>query len=253
MTQACGGACSVPLEFDFTMAFQPVVDVVERRIYAHEALVRGPEGQPAGWVLGQVTPDNRYAFDQACRTRAIELAAAHGIEGRLNINFLPNAVYHPDACLRATLAAAERTGFPIDRITFEFTEDERVMDRAHLAGIVTAYRRYGFRTALDDFGAGYAGLSLLADFQTDILKIDRVLVANIDSDPVRQAIVAGLLLICGRLGMEVVAEGVERVEEVRILAGMGIRRYQGFLFARPVIGVPAKSADIVFPALDLPR
>lgn len=252
MTQACAGACSVPLDFDFTMAFQPVVDVVDRRIYAYEALVRGPEGQPARWVLEKVTADNRYAFDQACRTRAIEMAAGHGIEGRLNINFLPNAVYHPDACLRATLAAAERTGFPIDRITFEFTEDERVMDRAHLAGIVTAYRRYGFQTALDDFGAGYAGLSLLADFQPDILKIDRVLVAGIDTNPARQAIVAGLLVTCERLGIAVVAEGVERVEELRMLAAMGIRRYQGFLFARPVIGVPPTSGDIVFPALEAP-
>ncbi|MBI1206934.1 MAG: EAL domain-containing protein, partial [Azospirillum sp.] len=73
-------------------------------------------------ILARVNADNRYAFDQQCRVRAIELAAAYGMKERLSINFLPNAVYRPEACLKATLAAAERTGFPSDRITFEFTE-----------------------------------------------------------------------------------------------------------------------------------
>lgn len=244
----CAGACETPLDFQFTMAFQPVVDTTSRRIYAHEALVRGPNGEPASWVLGQVTEANRYAFDQACRVRAIELAAEHGLAHRLNINFLPNAVYHPEACLRATLAAAERTGFPTDRITFEFTEDERVMDRAHLASIVKAYRQFGFRTALDDFGAGYAGLSLLADFQPDILKIDRALITNIDADPVRQAIVAGLMVCCSRLRMDVVAEGVETQAELAALMDLGVHRFQGFLFARPRLGAPVSEREIGFPA-----
>ncbi|WP_019644607.1 EAL domain-containing protein [Novispirillum itersonii] len=231
----CGGRCGSKPPFDFTMAFQPVVDVRERRIYAYEALVRGPAGEGAGTVLAQVTDENRYAFDQACRVRAIELAARLGLDRRLNINFLPNAVYHPEACLQVTLAAAAEHGFPRDLITFEFTEDEHIIDRRHLRSIVDTYRRHGFMTALDDFGAGYAGLSLLADFQTDVLKIDRMLITGIQADPSRQAVVAGVLLIAERLGMSVVAEGVETAEEACHLLGMGVHRFQGFFFARPQI------------------
>ncbi len=233
---ACRGACAAGPDFDFMMALQPVVDLAARRIYAYEALVRGPKGEGAGQVLAQVTDQNRYAFDQACRVKAIETAARLGLDRRLNINFLPNAVYHPDACLRLTLAAARQYGFPAELITFEFTEDEQVHDRAHLKSIIRTYHDRGFQTALDDFGAGYAGLSLLADFQPDIIKIDRFLVAGVDTDAARQAVIAGLMTTARMLQLSVVAEGVERPEEAQTLSAMGISLFQGYLFARPTIG-----------------
>lgn len=245
----CANACRQALDFDFTMAFQPVVDMDARAIYAHEALVRGPGGEPAAWVLGRVTDDNRYAFDQACRVKAIEMAASLGLKVGLNVNFLPNAVYHPQACLRATLAAAARYDFPLDRILFEFTENERVMDRAHLRGIVSAYRDLGFQTALDDFGSGYAGLDLLADFRPDVVKIDRSLITGIDHDVARQAIVEGVLLTLGKLGVGVVAEGVERREELVWLRRSGITRFQGYLFARPRLAELVADHEIDFAAL----
>ncbi len=229
----CGGRCANSFEFSFAMAFQPVVDLASKRIYAYEALVRGPNGEAASTVLAQVTDQNRYAFDQACRVKAIESAARLGLDRRLNINFLPNAVYHPEACLRLTLATARENAFPTELITFEFTENERIMDRDHLKGIIETYQRHGFSTALDDFGSGYAGLSLLADFQPDTIKIDRVLVDHVDSSLQRQAIIAGLLSTVRTLGMSVVAEGVERTEERKVLQELGINLFQGFLFARP--------------------
>ncbi len=240
----CGGGCADGSEFSFVMAFQPVVDIDARRIYAYEALVRGSNGESAASVLAQVTEANRYAFDQACRVTAIRTAARLGLDRRLNINFLPNAVYHPEACLRLTLAAAHEHAFPLDLITFEFTEDEKIIDRDHLKSIIRTYHRHGFQTALDDFGAGYAGLSLLADFQPDTIKIDRCLVANVDIDRPRQAVVAGLLKTAKMLGISVVAEGVERREELTALRDMGIRLFQGFLFARPVISRLIRDDDI---------
>ena len=232
----CNGACADPPGVPMTMAFQPVVDLAARRIYAYEALVRGIDGEAASSVLSQITDTNRYAFDQACRVKAIETASGLGLDRRLNINFMPNAVYHPEACLRLTLTSAHQSGFPLDLITFEFTEDEQIIDREHLKGIIQTYRRHGFQTALDDFGAGYAGLSLLADFQPDTIKIDRCLVDHIDADKPRQAIVAGLLKTAEMLCLTVVAEGVERPEEVATLRDMGVGLFQGFLFARPAIG-----------------
>ncbi len=99
----------------------------------------------------------------------------------LSINFLPNAVYRPEACIQSTFKAARQYGFPIERIIFEVTEGEEVMDRPHLVDIFREYTRFGFSTAIDDFGAGYAGLTLLSEFQPDIIKIDMELVRNIDT------------------------------------------------------------------------
>ncbi|MDP3488963.1 MAG: EAL domain-containing protein, partial [Phenylobacterium sp.] len=92
------------LDFDFSMAFQPIMDMETGQPFAYEALVRGPAGESAWSVLSQVTEENRYAFDQLCRTTAIDLAARLDIAGQgasLSINFLPNAVYEPRACIRA--------------------------------------------------------------------------------------------------------------------------------------------------------
>ncbi|MGQ9368346.1 EAL domain-containing protein [Azospirillum sp. ST 5-10] len=229
----CGGRCAEALDLDFSMAFQPIVDVGSGTVWAHEALVRGRQGQGAGVVLGAVTDANRYAFDQACRTKAIELAARLGMTSHLSINFLPNAVYEPAACLRATLAAAERFALPTDRIIFEVTEGERVLDRAHLQAIFAEYGRQGFLTAIDDFGSGYSGLNLLAEFRPDIIKLDMELTRGIDADPVRRAIVKGVLSVCRDLGIVPVAEGVETRDEATALGDLGVTLMQGYHFARP--------------------
>ncbi len=105
-------ACADPeAALVFTMAFQPIVDVLEHRINAYEALVRWPSGDRAPVVLQQVTEANRYAFDQACRVKAIGMASDLGIHCRLNINFLPNAIYEPKACIALTLETARQKGF----------------------------------------------------------------------------------------------------------------------------------------------
>lgn len=220
--------------FPFTMAFQPIVDIIEGRIAAHEALVRGPGNEGAGSVLKQVTKDILYGFDQACRTRAIELAARLGLGTRLNINFLPNAVYEPAACIRATLNASRRTGFPTDRLTFEIVESEDIADIEHLRRIITEYRRHGFQIALDDFGSGYSGLARLAELRPDIIKLDRDLVRDCDQDHVRLSILASIQILGTQIGTKVVFEGVEREGELAALRSIGARYVQGYLLSRPV-------------------
>lgn len=227
------------LDFQFTMAFQPILDVSTGKLYAYEALVRGPNGESAASVLGKVNDGNRYRFDQACRVKAIELAAGLGLvdipDCKLSINFLPNAVYRAETCIRATLEAAEASSFPLERLMFEVTEGEQVEDPEHLKAIFKAYERQGFTTAIDDFGSGYSGLNLLATFQPQVLKLDMALTRSIDSDPVREAIVAGIVLVAQRLGITLLAEGVETAGERDALLGLGIRLMQGYLFARPQV------------------
>ncbi len=232
------GACidGISPPFEFTMAFQPIVDLAAGRVYAYEALVRGPAGESAKTVLGKVTMANRYAFDQSCRVKAIELASRLGLQdigASLSINFIPGAMYEPENCVRATLAAARRHRFPADRLIFELTENEEVVDYAKLERIFHVYRAQTFRTALDDFGAGFSGLSLLARFQPDVVKIDLSLLRDLDTDARRHAIVRGIVRICRDLSTAVVAEGVETVAELAALRALGVTLFQGYLFAKP--------------------
>ena len=231
---ACGQCKNEePLGFDFVFAFQPIVDLETRTVYAHEALVRGLNGESAYSVLSQVTEENRYRFDQACRVGAIRQAAELGMRERLSINFLPNAVYQPAACIRSTFEAARKYRFPIAQIIFKVTKGEQITDRDHLVNIFREYRRFGFHTAIDDFGAGYAGLNLLAEYQPDIIKIDMALVRGIDSSLPKQAIVEGIVAICAKLGIRVLAEGIETAEERDFLRAAGIRLMQGYWFSKP--------------------
>ncbi len=232
-----------PLDIGITMAFQPIVQASTRSIFGYEALVRGVGQEPAGVVLGKVTQDKVYSFDQTCRVVAIDLAARLGLQGMLSINFLSNAVYRPETCIRATLEAAEQSAFPCDRLMFEVTESERIVDSAHLKSIFEEYRRHGFTVAIDDFGAGYSGLNLLAEFQPDIIKLDMALTRGFDSDRVRRAIVAGILRVCQDLSIGVIAEGVETRAEYEALMGEGVDLFQGYYFARPGFQMLPKVSD----------
>lgn len=225
-----------PIDMDLRMAFQPIVDVGRREVFAYEALVRGADGQGAGWVLAQVTPETLYRFDQTCRVLAIETAARLGLTTKLSINFMPNAVYEPASCIRLTLAAAERVGFPVEQLMFEITEGERIVDPAHALRVLRYYHQRGFTTAIDDFGAGFAGLNLLAQFQPQVLKIDMELVRGIDASRPRQAIVRGVAMMAAEVGSRLVAEGVETREELGCLRALGIELFQGYLFAKPETG-----------------
>ncbi len=232
--------------FPFSMAFQPIVDVQLARIDGYEALARGPNGEGAMHVLSQLTPDTLYAFDQASRVLAIELAAKNGLDRRLNINFQPNAVYSPAACIQLTLKAARRVGFPLELLTFEIVEGEFLSEPAHLRNIIAEYQKHGFKVSLDDFATGYSGLARLVELKPDIIKIDRVLVQDCDQDRARMAIIAGIIRIAEEIGIKLVVEGVERSGEVMALREAGARYMQGFYFARPAFQAFVREAQIDF-------
>ncbi|MCB8835988.1 EAL domain-containing protein [Aurantimonas sp. VKM B-3413] len=250
MSAVCPGCQTAsPLDFDFSMAFQPIYDITTERVWGYEALVRGVAGEGAYAILSKVRDEQRYRFDQACRVKAIGLASKlfpRGEALHLSINFLPNAVYEPYACLRATLAAARKSDFPQDAIMFEFTENEEVSDVSHLQNIITEYRRQGFITALDDFGAGYAGLGLLADFQPDLIKLDMKLVRGVDTSHARQTILSAIIHVARELNIQVLAEGVETEAEFVNLKAAGIKLFQGYYLAKPEFErLPGLSAGVL--------
>lgn len=229
--------CQPPdgIERPIDIAFQPIFDVGTGQVRAYEALVRGPDGESAASVLSEVQDHEWHRFDQRVRMMAIEKAALLGLPqttAALAININSKAVLEAKRCLGNTIAAAARAGIPRDRIVLEFSENAR-LDVLHAQDIVSVYREHGFRTALDDFGNGYAGLTTLADVPVDIVKLDKALVRGIDASPARQTIVASIVGMMATLDRSLVAEGVETLAELTTLRALGIEVMQGFYLGRP--------------------
>lgn len=147
-------------------------------------------------------------------------------------NFLPNAVYEPRACIKVTLEVAMRTGFPLKNIIFEFTENE-ALSVEHILHILRTYRAMGFKTAIDDFGAGFAGLGLLSKFQPDLVKLDMELIRGIDRDRSKRIIVRNTIAMLRELGIDPICEGIQTIGERDALHDLGVTLMQGYLFAEP--------------------
>jgi blue light- and temperature-responsive anti-repressor len=220
-------------EPDFTFAYQPIVDTQVREVVSYEALLRGPGNESAYQILRQVPAATMFAFDLKARVKAIGLAMRLGISCNLNLNFLPRSLNSSAESILTTLEAAKRVNLPINRIVLEVVEGEIIDETSHFAELINEYRGLGLLLAIDDFGAGYSGLNLLADFQPDQVKLDMKLIRGIERHGPRQAIVRAINQICLDLGIDVVAEGVETELEYAWLASQGIHLYQGYLFAKP--------------------
>jgi EAL domain-containing protein (putative c-di-GMP-specific phosphodiesterase class I) len=229
--RSCAACQSVATPFRF--AYQPIVDLQARRVWGHEALVRGPAGEAASTVLEQIDHTARYDHDQALRVRALKGAARLGLLERLSLNILPLAADRPDECLRTTLDAARCHDFPAHRLMFEVAESEGAGQRAGLTDALRAFRRAGVLTALDRFTAGRAALQWLAETQPDIVKLDRRFVHGIDQHPARQAAAATLLRLCREQGIEVIAVGIESAGERDFFGHAGVTLMQGHWFCRP--------------------
>lgn len=242
----CGKCNPQQLGIDFSMAFQPIIAFQHKHIWGYETLVRGIENQPAAFILEQIDASKIHSFDQIIRSKAIRLAHQLDFDQILSINFLPNAVYNPENCIQSTLAVCDELGFDKKRIMFEVTEAEKITDHAHLKNIFAEYKKHQFLTAIDDFGAGYSGLNLLAEWQPDIIKLDMNLIRDIDQNKTKQLIVKSILDVCRGLNIEVISEGVETKSELSVLVDFGIDLFQGYYFAKPLFEGLPQVADQTF-------
>lgn len=225
---------------DFAIAFQPIVDVATGITIAQEALVRGPHGEGAGSVLGQVATEDRYRVDAAIRRLAVREALRLGLaesEASLTLNVYPNSVGDPDYGIERTVADAEAIGLPPERLVFEISEMEPVEDPDALAAQLLALQRRGLRIALDDVGTGHARMPLLMVWRPDGAKIAREVVMGLDQDAERRENVRQTLDQLQAFGLVPVVEGIETLGEYRALRELGVRAMQGFLFASPAMGV----------------
>ena len=218
----------------FAHAFQPIVDAETKTVVSQEVLVRGADNCGAAALFEQIAEQVVQAFDQYSRECALMTASSLGLDCCINLNISPGSLLVDDgSLLDRTLEAARQHGIAPNRLVLEITESEAVEQPQVLAKNINRMRQTGARFAIDDFGAGYAGLNMLVEIQPEFLKLDRHLVDHIDQHGPRQAIVRAVVELAGDLGIELVAEGVEREQEYAFLANLGIRFYQGFLFAKP--------------------
>ncbi|SEQ33985.1 EAL domain, c-di-GMP-specific phosphodiesterase class I (or its enzymatically inactive variant) [Ectothiorhodospira magna] len=247
LARACGGWLMDIIETEsLVFHFQPIVHTRRPdQVFAYESLMRGQiPGESALIYPDRLLEQARAArllfqLDRVARINAIRQATGHDIRCNIFINFNPTTIYDPAYCLRTTLSEAHRLGADPTRFVFEVVETEAVSDTANLRRIVDFYREAGFRVALDDLGAGYASLNLLAELRPDFVKFDRAMVKGIDQDPFRQKVLTKLIEMAGELNIATIAEGVETRAEWDWLRGQQVDYVQGYLFARPATPPPA--------------
>ncbi len=223
----------------YQFALQPIVEPMRRTITSFEFLIRGDSGGSPEQLFSSVPPVQRYRIDLESKASAFRLASRLGLEDvKLSVNLLPMSLVADPSAVDHLLDQIAACGLSPQQVIVEVTEQEAVANQGDFGSAIERLRRAGIGVAIDDFGAGFAGLSLLAEFQPDKLKIDRKIIQNIHSDGPRQAIVRAILEACAAMGITPVAEGVELIEEWCWLEAAGLERFQGYLFARPALNCP---------------
>ncbi len=213
------------------MAYQPIVDSLARDVYGYEALLRSRE--PAlphpGAVIDAAERLDRL-FDLGRRVRALSAQgfATAPPTARLFVNLhtrdlLDDDLYAADAPL-ARIA---------DRVVLELTERAALEQVEGIPARLARLRALGYRIAIDDLGAGYAGLSSFVALQPELVKLDMSLVRGVDAAPIQQRLIGSLAILCKDLGIRVVAEGIETRDELDTVKRLGADLLQGFYFARP--------------------
>ncbi len=233
-------------EAELWSVYQPIVSLADRSVVAHEALLRGVVdgrevgggdlffvAESAGWL---------DRLDRIGREAAITGAAPWLGDADLFVNFHPRSIYRPQVCLAGTERAVHDTGIDPGRLIFEVVESHVIADRGHLVSILEHFRSLGWRVALDDVGAGWSSLSLLAAVRPDVVKLDKGLVQELPDDGAR-TVVRAVIDLAHSLGAVVVAEGVETERLAEQVTELGADLGQGWLFGRPVRPEPEASVS----------
>jgi len=229
---------------EFVLHYQPIVTLKEGRIIGVEALIRwmGPDGRlvsPAEFIpvaeqTGLIVPIDRWVMREACRQAsawAKDLPDDQPISMSVNVSVkqLNDAGLAEE--VRETL---EETGLDASRLTLEITESVLMQDAEATLAILRELKVLGIRLAIDDFGIGFSSLNYLRRLPVDVVKIDRSFVAGIASQSSEWTLARGIIRLVHELGLETVAEGVERADQRAHLRALGCRFAQGFFFARPM-------------------
>ncbi len=218
--------------------FQPIVELATGRAYGREALMRGRLGavevRGGELMAAAEAHDALFSFDYRARTAALETGLPLLPDGEvLFVNLDPRAALDVDATVRTTWPVVARMNADPSRICIEVIKPERCADRDMLAEMVDAHRKRGAQIALDDLSCGTEALLCLEVLKPDIAKIDMALTAGIQHSEARRKLIAALVELAHEQGAQVVAEGIERVDEYETMLELGVDLGQGFYFGQP--------------------
>ncbi len=230
-----GDLHSLGVRFDVALeklwiAYQPIISWQEQKLVAFEALCRSEEPLlrgPLELLEDAERLDRVHELGRAIRRAAVSRLHEFPADALLFLNLHPRDLEDPDLC-----DVGSPTGVVASRIVLEVTE-RHALDGMDVHRLVEKLRQVGFRLAVDDLGAGYAGLSSFAQIEPAVVKLDMSLIRDVDRSPVKQRIIRGMVQLCRDMGAEVVVEGVETVAERDTLLGCGCGWMQGYLFGRP--------------------
>ncbi|MFZ5773878.1 MAG: GGDEF domain-containing protein [Thermodesulfobacteriota bacterium] len=228
-------------ENGLTAWFQPIYSRHSGEVFGYEALARLRDDRFRGVDIGALFRRAQAegiisTLDMLCRENTFSRAAELGFVEKnayLYVNICPATLMHPEHRGGMTDLLAEEFGIPKDRIILEITEQEAIRNYDLFKSSVEHYRKRGYKIAIDDFGAGYGGLKMLSIIEPDFLKVDRHFITNIDQDAFKYNLVDAIATVCHKMGITVIAEGIERQEELEAAARFDIDLLQGFLLARP--------------------
>lgn len=235
-----------PLLDQYTYAFQPIIDISTGRIHSYEALLRGKNNEPPGKVIWEILQNGLTAIDTQGLLKAINLAAHLGLATHINLNISPSSLIANPSLLPDLLSTIKICQIKPQQVILEVLESELIENREKFSDAINRYRSSGILFAIDDFGAGFAGLDLLAEFQPQIVKLDMNLIRNVDQNGPKQAIIRGIHRTCTELGLDIIAEGVEIESEFLWLKNENIFLFQGYYFAKPAleqISIPINLPD----------
>jgi len=220
-----------------TVLFQPIVSNREQKIFGYEALIRGPSDTPLHAPLTLFETAVRHGrlvdLELLCREVSIQQFKQLNLPGKLFLNASPETLFQPDFRSGCTLNMLEQAGFPPERVVIELTEQYPLDNYDVVREALHHYKEMGFEIAIDDLGAGYAGLRMWSEIRPDYVKIDRHFMTDIHNDKVKQEFVRSIQSIARELECRVVAEGVEISDEYRLINKLGLEFCQGYYFARP--------------------
>lgn len=219
-----------------TMLLQPVVDLRTGEVFGYEALARGRQGSPffeapalfRAAAAACLAPE----LEWLCRRRALEVKKTLLRPGeKIFLNFDPTVAVCPEDCLLC--GWTDELGIPREEVVLEITERVRLHADARIEADVHRCRSNGFLLALDDLGAGYAGLSSLISLRPNFAKLDASLVRDIDRDARRANLIRMLMRYARITGFHLIAEGIETTEALQTILGLGIDFGQGYFLAGP--------------------
>jgi len=217
--------------------FQPIVDIHAQQILGYEALIRGPSDSSLHSPITLFETGHGHGclseLDLLCRKVSIKQFNKLALPGKLFLNTCPSVLLAEDHPTGETLTTLLQLGISPDDIVIELTEQFPLDDYKVMREALFHYRAMGFRIAIDDLGAGYAGLRMWSELRPDYVKIDRHFIQNINEDAIKKEFVRSIIDIARGLECRVIAEGIENELEYQTICSLGIKYGQGYYFARP--------------------